>query len=613
MENVIDYLLRHINISPATLRNWQKEGVLPPFPREAEAEELFAILRTVQNAAATRLTARVNRSYSETVSAVSTVGLSNAAAACLRKAVAFSRSESLMPEAAVKAAALVLLRQRNWVGGDGNEAAVQNESTRIGRLCWQWIFPLTEAQQRFCDFLTELPVPFDGEGLGLLYQSLRTIGGRAQNGLFYTPKSAVPFLGRAGQSLTIYDPCCGSGALLMAALSPDSDSSCVFASDIDETALRLCEVNLALFFNDPDFRSHLFVADALGERKSARRFDVVICNPPWGSCRNGDENGDSFALILSRSFSWLKSGGRWIFFLPTSFLTVKRHATVRKAVLSHSQSLKLKLMGHLFPGVLSEAVLAEGEMTTDESKSLLSCDGIPFVESLHGECYPAEVPRAPYYFIEAFASPAETERWRRLYRVPHRRLGSMCGFLLGIVTGDNARLTAAAPFEGGEAIYRGCDLHPFHFAAPSRWIHFEKNRLRQAAPESLYRKAKIVYRFIGDRLRCVYDSNGVLILNSANAFYLKSDYSPQTLVCLLNSPFLSYLIRKRYHPQKILRSYLEDLPIPLLSEAFHAEFQTLYSQIVEEKGLRRETQATLTALSAKAFGLTSDEAAAYVE
>lgn len=85
------------------------------------------------------------------------------------------------------------------------------------------------------------------------------------------------------------------------------------------------------------------------------------------------------------------------------------------------------------------------------------------------------------------------------------------------------------------------------------------------------------------------------------------------MVCLLNSPFLSYLIRKRYHPQKILRSYLEDLPIPLLSEAFHAEFQTLYSQIVEEKGLRRETQATLTALSAKAFGLTSDEAAAYVE
>lgn len=624
MERVIDYLLRNIPVSYATIRNWQKEGLLPSFPPEAEENELRRYLQLVGEVSSARLVARANRIANQTVSPVRASGISPTAGKALRKAAALARDCHLESEAAVKVVSLLMLRRGGLlIETCPHSNAGGGKETRIDRLYAQWILPLSERQKVYGDLLCGLDIPFDCDFLGLLYQALRTVGGRARSGAFYTPKQAVPFLGAAGPSFTVYDPCCGSGALLTAALSPDSDSGCVYASDIDETALRLCEVNLALFFNDPDFRSHLFVADVLDEKPMADRFDAVLANPPWGLRRSGSgssgrkkectEKGDSFGQILLRALSWLNPRGQWFFFLPVSFLTVRRHAFIRKVVLSRNERLKVTLLGNIFPGVLSEAVLAEGRLRADgESEDSLPprlCR--PTVQPLSGEPYRVDVPAAPHYVIEAFASPREKELWQRLYRVEHRRLGSLCGFILGIVTGHNDRLTADRPSEGVEAVYRGCDVFPFRFGPPAKWMRFEKKRLRQCAPEERYRQPKIVYRFIGDRICCLYDTGGSLILNSANALYPKTDYPPETLVCLLNSCFTDYIIRKRYHTKKILRSYLEDLPVPLLPDALHEEFGRLYRRIVSEKKLTPETDALLTLLSAQAFGLSADEAAIY--
>lgn len=625
MERVIDYLLRNIPVSYATIRNWQKEGLLPSFPPEAEENELRRYLQLVDEVSSARLVARANRIANQTVSPVRASGISPTAGKALRKAAALARDCHLESEAAVKVVSLLMLRRRELL----TETCIQSKEggcgkeTRIDRLYAQWISPLNEKQRHYYELLCGLDIPFDCDFPGLLYQSLRTVGGRVRSGAFYTPKQAVPFLGMAGPSFTVYDPCCGSGALLTAALSPDSDSGSVYASDIDETALRLCEVNLAIFFNDPDFRSHLFVADVLDEKPMADRFDAVLANPPWGVRRSGSgpsgkreesaEKGDSFGLILLRSLSRLKPRGRWYFFLPVSFLTVRRHAFVRKAVLSRNEMLKVSLLGNIFPGVLSEAVLAEGRLRPDGEGENSSPPQLcrPTVRPLSGESYRVDVPVSPHYGIGAFASPREKELWQRLYRVEHHRLGTVCGFILGIVTGHNERLTANAPFEGGEAVYRGCDVFPFVFGSPGRWLRFERKCLRQCAPVNRYRNPKIVYRFIGDRICCLYDTDGALILNSANALYPKTDYPPETLVCLLNSCFLSYIIRKRYHSRKILRSYLEDLPVPILSGSLHNEFGRLYRRIVSEKGLTSETETLLTALSAQAFGLLPDEATVY--
>lgn len=623
MENVVDFLLEQIPVSSATLRNWQKEGVIPPLPREADEDERLRLADIVRRAAAEKLVSRANRTASRAGLPVFAPGLSREVRKRLRQTAAFARERGLSAEEAVRPVCLFLLQQNGLLSvsvgrDDGGKGVPREPQTRIGRLYREWIAPLNEDQLSLYGLLAGAQIPADADFPGLLYQALCTVGGRAQSGSFYTPKALVPFAGTAGANRTVYDPCCGSGALLTAALSPDSDSGFVFASDTDETALRLCETNLALFFKDPDFRSCLFLKDALDGERPPRCFDIILSNPPWGlrfspgeRCRPAHRitdggGGDSFGLILLNALGWLKPEGRWYFFLPASFLTVGRHRSVRKEVLRRNRSLSLRLLGKAFPGVQSEAVLAEGTIAA----SVLPEPRISLTVTAEGESYPVAVPKDPDYVIAAYTSPCEKERLLRLYRVEHFRLGDICGFVLGIVTGNNGRLTAAAPFDGGEPVYRGCDLYPFGFGSPARWIRFKKEELRQCAPESRYRNPKIVYRFIGRRLCCHYDETGALILNSANALYPVNGYPPETLVCLLNSRFPDYILRKRYRSTKILRSHLEELPVPVLPQSLHGEFSGLYRRISRE-GLTAETEAALTALSAKAYGLTVDEAAAY--
>ena len=168
------------------------------------------------------------------------------------------------------------------------------------------------------------------------------------------------------------------------------------------------------------------------------------------------EKGDSFGQILLRALSWLNPRGQWFFFLPVSFLTVRRHAFVRKVVLSRSERLKVTLLGNIFPGVLSEAVLAEGRLRADgESEDSLPprlCR--PTVQPLSGEPYRVDVPAAPHYVIEAFASPREKELWQRLYRVEHRRLPGVVAEILQAQAVNLHRLRHS-PFPGRTRCPRG--------------------------------------------------------------------------------------------------------------------------------------------------------------
>lgn len=522
----------------------------------------------------------------------------------VRLAVAAARKEKLPPEEAVKAAAFVLLRYGGLLSAAAENSVPQN---RIGRLYRDWISPLSEAQLRFAAALSEIAISQEGDFLGLLYRSLLTVGDCAKNGLYYTPPQAAAAVSlHPGE--TVCDPCCGSGSLLIAVLPPGTESSAVFAFDIDETALRLCEVNLALFFKDGDFRSRLEIRDAIAEDgDSPLRFDVIVANPPWGA-RVHRHSEDSFALILRRSLDRLKEGGRWFFILPESFLTVRRHSRIRREAVNRCKKISVRPLGNAFPGVLSEAFWVEGRVKTKaDGQSAAVCvipdGGVPFAVA---------PPQPPDFAWEVHAAPQDREMIRRLYTPGWRSVGEICGFALGIVTGGDGRLTAEAPFDGGEPVFRGRDVRPFLFGKPSRWMRFDPKKIRQCVKEEVYRLPKIVYRFIGERFCCLYDESGALILNSANALIPKDEsYPVSAMVCLFNSVFLNFILRKRFHSRKILRSHIETLPLPMLSPELKNEFENLHRQIVGEGGLTDETERRLQTLAAAAFGLPSEAVESY--
>jgi hypothetical protein len=211
--------------------------------------------------------------------------------------------------------------------------------------------------------------------------------------------------------------------------------------------------------------------------------------------------------------------------------------------------------------------------------------------------------KAPDYIIPATADSKDLELIDKVYNKEHLLLKNNAKFALGIVTGDNRRRLLQAPSFASEPIFRGKDIEHFRFLAPQFHIEFQPAVYQQVAPLELYRRPKIVYRFISDKIVCALDSSGRLLLNSANLFIPTFDYPMETIVALFNSKLYTYLYRKRFHSKKVLRSHLESFPLPLISEEQHARFKNIHDTIVIAGHRHDELDQTVYTV----FDLTSRE------
>jgi hypothetical protein len=151
-------------------------------------------------------------------------------------------------------------------------------------------------------------------------------------------------------------------------------------------------------------------------------------------------------------------------------------------------------------------------------------------------------------------------------------------FALGIVTGNNGKYIVNTKNGNVEPIYRGKDIQAYIFSEPECFIDFKPELYQQVAPVGYYRQKKIVYRFISDKLVCLYDTGSALLLNSAN-IVISTVYPMETIVCLFNSPIYSYIYQKKYHSRKVLKSHLQSLPLPLFSEQTHRLFSGFHHEI----------------------------------
>lgn len=127
-----------------------------------------------------------------------------------------------------------------------------------------------------------------------------------KGGEFYTPRSVVRMMVRLLKPTLnhdIYDPCCGSGGMLIAAKDyidehgNDGRKSNLFGQENSGTVWSIAKMNMLLHgINSADLRNE----DTLGEPQHVengelRRFDRVLTNPPfsinWGS-KDKDRSGE---------------------------------------------------------------------------------------------------------------------------------------------------------------------------------------------------------------------------------------------------------------------------------------------------------------------------------
>jgi hypothetical protein len=126
---------------------------------------------------------------------------------------------------------------------------------------------------------------------------------------------------------------------------------------------------------------------------------------------------------------------------------------------------------------------------------------------------------------------------------------------------------------------------------------------QQIAPIEYYRQNKIAYRFISDKLICVLDANNSLLLNSANLF-ISDVYPMETIVSLFNSDIYTFIYKKKFHSNKVLKSHLQDLPLPVFSDDMHKYIYKLYHATFDiTNGNIELFQAAIDEIICKTFAL----------
>lgn len=134
-----------------------------------------------------------------------------------------------------------------------------------------------------------------GDAYEFLMQMYAANAGKS-GGEYFTPPAVSRLLARLAlignpAVKTVYDPCCGSGSLLLKFSKANGHSALqYFGQEINPSTYNLCRINMFLHgisFDNFDIR----LGDTLHQPwHAAMRFDAIVSNPPYSTKWDGEEN-----------------------------------------------------------------------------------------------------------------------------------------------------------------------------------------------------------------------------------------------------------------------------------------------------------------------------------
>ena len=163
-------------------------------------------------------------------------------------------------------------------------------------------------------------------------------------------------------------------------------------------------------------------------------------------------------------------------------------------------------------------------------------------------------------------------------------LAGQSKFALGIVTGNNKKYISKEKNGQNEMVLKGSDIYKFKFRPSEHYIAFHPERFQQTAPASLYRaREKLLYRFICSQLVFAYDSGQNLSLNSCNILIPEIEgLDIKYVMAVLNARAAQFYFKKKFCSVKVLRSHIEEIPIPFVGKEIQHNVIGLVDAILKE-------------------------------
>lgn len=455
---------------------------------------------------------------------------------------------------------------------------------------------LNEYSFQIIPSILNYPLPIDERDLlGLLYQCFLLEGEKNRKGSYYTPyvvaRNMVQDLDFS-KNQTFFDPCCGSGAFILAleGASPNQ----IFACDNDPVAVMIAKINMLLKYKTEIFEPQIVCCDYLNQSYKSYRthisYDYIVSNPPWGAVifdKNGNHvtTRESFSYFFEKAFSQLADDGLIRFLLPESVLNVKTHKNFRKFLLENTDIQSITLYKGAFSGVQTKYINIESRRTRRASSQqdeirITSWDKACLIRNerkIKKDCF-----NLTNNLNFNLLSDSDLEKVQKiLSKGKYTLKDSVWG--LGIVTGDNKKHLKTRLGRGFEPIYTGKEIEAYTLKTPKYFIKYKRADYQQVAKDEIYRAdEKLVYKFISKNLVFAYDDSKSLVLNSANILIPRIlGMSVKTVLAFLNSSLYKFLYKSLFGEIKILKGNLMELPFPEISEEIDKRLTKLVDEILK--------------------------------
>lgn len=448
------------------------------------------------------------------------------------------------------------------------------------------------------------PLPADEHDLlGLLYQCFLLEGEKNRKGSYYTPYEVAGNMTKGldfSKNQTFFDPCCGSGAFMLAleGASPKQ----IFGCDNDPVAVMIAKINLLLKYKTEVIEPQIFYCDYLKQsfkyNETNISYDYIVSNPPWGAVLY-DEKGnqittrESFSFFFEKAFDQLKNEGLIRFLLPESVLNVRTHKKFRQFLLENTDIQSITLYDSAFSGVQTKYIDIESRRT----RHALSQQDEIRITSWDKACLirnEKNIKKACFYLTNNLnfnlLSDSDLKKVQKiLSKGKYTLKDSIWG--LGIVTGDNKKHLKTKQGRGFEPIYTGKEIEAYSLKSPKYFIKYKRTGYQQVAKDEIYRAdEKLVYKFISKNLVFAYDDTQSLVLNSANVLIPRiPGMSVKTVLAFLNSSTFKFLYKSLFGEIKILKGNLLELPFPEISREIDMKLTKLVDETL--KGDRLAVEA----------------------
>ncbi len=585
-----------LGISTATVRNWVKCGYLATHNKDRNyffhLTEIENLKANIANGNLEKLNGRANKSKAERTFIPDEYLQDGINVDDITKIVNFVAEKNINISVALLLLSLNLLQKEKVVANFTFQNLINQNlvftNKQIGEEIQAWSSEVG-ANNIISDFafLLGCAIPKQRDTLGFLYQSLLLEGKKSQSGSYYTPEVIVNEIVNdyAKKDSKVLDPCCGTGQFLLAFADVVENPKNIYGIDIDEIAVRIARLNILIRYKDINFAPNIVCKNTLFEvgnydlfslnDENIRDFDVIATNPPWGvhfSKLDTDRlktsfpeitSLESFSYFLQKSIDLLRDGGVISFILPESILNVKTHKDIREIILKKTHIKKVSYLNRVFKNVFTPVIRLDLERSKKENEQIEICK--------ENEMYTAKQSKWKNnidYIFDIHANGVDTDLIDKIYDVRHTTLSGQADWALGIVTGNNKAYISDERQDGYEEIFKGKDVEKFVLSKPSNYINFTPEKFQQVAPIEKYRtKEKLIYRFISKYLVFAYDDRQKLTLNSANIVIPKiPSYPIKVIVALLNSSLYQFIFQKKFSSIKVLRSHIEQMPLPLWSK-----------------------------------------------